>query len=119
METEIAIVDRGRGPQLSTSRITVQDLLPYFQMGYSDERIICEAMPSLSPAEIRIARRYVEEHRDEVMEEDRLIREWNAGRKNSPKVEEVLRQGREERLAWLASRKHRHAEDAASEGRAR
>jgi hypothetical protein len=32
---EIAIVDRGRGLQLSTSRITVQDLVPYFQRGWS------------------------------------------------------------------------------------
>ncbi len=31
MKKTIEIVDRGRGPQLSTSRITVQDLVPYFQ----------------------------------------------------------------------------------------
>ena len=30
MKPEIQIVDRGRGLQLSTSRITVQDLVPYF-----------------------------------------------------------------------------------------
>jgi hypothetical protein len=56
MEHEITIVDRGRGPQLSTSRITVQDLLPYFQLGYPHEQIIREAMPSLSVAEIEIAK---------------------------------------------------------------
>ena len=31
----IEIVDRGRGLQLSTSRVTVQDLVPYFQEGCS------------------------------------------------------------------------------------
>jgi hypothetical protein len=31
MITEITIVDRGRGEQLSTCRITVLDLVPYFQ----------------------------------------------------------------------------------------
>lgn len=31
MNTDIQIVDRGRGLQLSTSRVTVQDLVPYFQ----------------------------------------------------------------------------------------
>lgn len=38
MDTEVVIVDRGRGPQLSTSRITVQDLFPYFQLGYSTSK---------------------------------------------------------------------------------
>jgi len=31
MTAKIQIVDRGRGLQLSTSRITVKDLAPYFQ----------------------------------------------------------------------------------------
>jgi hypothetical protein len=35
----IEIVDRGRGPQLSTSRVTVQDLVPYFQDACSHEEI--------------------------------------------------------------------------------
>ncbi|HET6880470.1 MAG TPA: hypothetical protein VFI31_09965 [Pirellulales bacterium] len=78
MDREISIVDRGRGPQLSTSRITIQDLFPYFESGYTPEQIIREAMPSLSVPEIEIARRYVEEHREDVVAEDRLIREWNA-----------------------------------------
>lgn len=30
----IELVNRGRGLQLSTSRVTVQDLVPYFQDGY-------------------------------------------------------------------------------------
>jgi hypothetical protein len=56
MEPEIIIiVDRGRGPQLSTSRITVQDLLPYFRLGYPHKQIIREAMPR-SASEMRLAR---------------------------------------------------------------
>ena len=39
MKKDIRIVDRGRGLQLSTSRITVQDLVPYFQDGCSYEEI--------------------------------------------------------------------------------
>jgi len=38
--SEIAIVDYGRGMQLSTKRITVQDLVPYFQGGSSYGEII-------------------------------------------------------------------------------
>ncbi len=33
MNVPISIIDRGRGPQLSTSGITVQDLVPYLQLG--------------------------------------------------------------------------------------
>src|SRR5262249_32607392 len=89
MSTEITIVDRGRGPQLSTSRVTVQDLVPYFQDGCSDEEII-RWIPSLTPEEICVIKRYIEEHREKVMEQDRRIRESNAARRNPPEVEKIL-----------------------------
>src|SRR2546422_6542806 len=92
MKTEITIVDRGRGPQLSTSRITVQDLVPYFQERCSYEEIM-RWIPVLSPEEIQVVERYIEEHREEVMEQDRRIRERNATRKNSPEVEKILQEG--------------------------
>lgn len=101
MKTEIAIIDKGRGPQLSTSRITVQDLLPYFQLNYSYDDIL-EIMPSLSVPEIQAAERYVQEHRAEVMEEDRRIRERNAMRRNPPQVEESRRRVRAQ---WPALQK--------------
>ena len=98
MNAEITIVDKGRGPQLSTSRITVQDLVPYFQLNYSYDEIR-QIMPVLSAAEIQAVERYVDEHRDEVMEEDRRIRERAATRRNPPHVEELLRASRKKRLA--------------------
>lgn len=69
---------------------SIQDLFPYFELGYTREQIIREAMPSLSVAEIDAARRYVAEHHKEVAEEDRRIRERNANRKNSPEIEAIL-----------------------------
>ena len=98
MHRTIEIVDRGRGLQLSTSRITVQDLVPYFQKKYSYDDIL-EAMPSLSVEEIQVVERYVQEHYEEVMEQDRRIRERNANRKNSPEIEEILRRGGEKLAA--------------------
>ncbi|HQU42346.1 MAG TPA: DUF433 domain-containing protein [Pirellulales bacterium] len=106
MQAEITIVNRGRGPQLSTSRITVQDIVPYFQLNYSYDEIR-EVMPSLSVAEIQVVERYFNEHREEVLEVDRRIRARNATRKNSPEVEEILRRGREQRLAWLEAHRRR------------
>ncbi|HVC93446.1 MAG TPA: DUF433 domain-containing protein [Pirellulales bacterium] len=97
-KTEITIVDRGRGPQLSTSRITVQDLVPYFQDGCSHAEIM-RWIPCLTDEEIRVIKQYIDEHWDEVMAEDRRIEQRNATRKNSPEVERILREARAERLA--------------------
>jgi len=115
MNAEITIVDRGRGPQLSTSRITVQDLVPYLQLGCTHEQIL-EIMPTLSEAEIQAVERYIDEHRGEILEEDRRIRERNAGRTNPPHVEDILRQARVERLARMDSLRKPNHERGNGEG---
>lgn len=115
MNKEIAIVDKGRGAQLSTSRITVQDLVPYFQLKYGYDEIL-KIMPTLSVAEIQAVERYVEEHYDEVMEEDRQIREQNATRRNPPHVEELLRRAREKWPAIQERLRQRLAHGANGDG---
>ena len=117
MEREITIVDRGRGPQLCTSRITVQDLLPYFQLGYSDEQIIQDVMPSLSVAEIEVARRYIEDHREEVLVEDQRIRQRNATLRNPPDVEAILQRAQKKLEQRLEFHCNRRAEGANGDGR--
>jgi len=92
MKTVVAIVDQGRGPQLSTSRITIQDLVPYFQQQYTCAQIL-EIMPVLTVEEIQAAERYVHENHAAVMEQDRRIRERNAARTNPPEIEEILHRG--------------------------
>ena len=98
MKSEIQIVDHGRGPQLSTSRVTVQDLVPYFQEGCSADEII-RWIPTLSPEEILVVDEYYHERKAELDEEDRLIRARSEQRRNPPWVEKVLEGAREERLA--------------------
>lgn len=71
----IEIVDRGRGLQLSTSRITVQDLVPYFQQGCSQDEIM-HWIPVLSREEIAVVERYYRQHQAELDEEDRQIRAY-------------------------------------------
>jgi uncharacterized protein (DUF433 family) len=108
MPKTIEIVDRGRGPQLSTSRITVQDLVPYFQRQCTHEQIM-EIMPVLTKEEIQLVERYIDQNRETVVEQDRRIRERNARRKDPPEVE-ALRQKSRSRLAALreelAGKKH-------------
>ncbi len=72
--TSIQIVDRGRGPQLSTTRITVLDVFYYLHRGYDFDQVQ-QAMPSLSRAEFDVVLDYVKVHRDELIEEDRRAEE--------------------------------------------
>ncbi len=92
-EHQIQIVDRGRGPQLSTSRITVQDLVPYLQRNCSWEEIRA-IMPVLTKEEFDIVVRYVRDNFDAVMEQDRHIRERNSRRTISPQILEIRNRGR-------------------------
>ncbi|MFO0965387.1 MAG: DUF433 domain-containing protein [Gemmataceae bacterium] len=71
----VEIVDRGRGPQLSTSRITVLDVFYYLHRGY-DWTFVHEAMPSLSREQFDAIVAYVKEHHDELVERDRRADEF-------------------------------------------
>jgi len=71
----VEIIDRGRGPQLSTSRITVLDVFYYLHRGY-DFAFIHEAMPSLSHEEFDAIVVYVNDHHDELVERDRRADEF-------------------------------------------
>jgi len=75
MKTEtIQIVDYGRGPQLSTTRITVLDIFYYLYRGY-DFDVIHEIMPSLSREEFDVVLGYVKTHHEELVEKDRRAEE--------------------------------------------
>jgi uncharacterized protein (DUF433 family) len=75
MKTEtIEIVNRGRGPQLSTTRITVMDIFYWLHRGYGWEQIR-KSMPTLTRAEFDVVMDYVNQHRDELAEKDRLAEE--------------------------------------------
>jgi hypothetical protein len=76
----------------------VQDLVPYFQDGASHEEIL-RWIPTLTREEIAVVERYYREHRQELDEQDRRIRERSAQRKNPPEVEVILRRGTEKMAA--------------------
>ena len=93
----VEIIDRGRGPQLSTCRITVQDLVPYLQQKYTHEQIL-QIIPILTVPEIQAVERYIQDNYDAVMEQDRRIRERAAARRKPSEIEEAERTERLERL---------------------
>src|SRR5713226_505201 len=76
MSKEITIVDRGRGLQLSTNRLTVMDVFYYVHRGY-DFNFIHEVMPSLTRQEFDVVAAYVQQHYDELVEKDRRIDEYH------------------------------------------
>jgi uncharacterized protein (DUF433 family) len=101
MQREIALVDRGRGPQLSTSRITVHDLVPYFQDGCSDDEII-RWIPSLSHEEIDLVRCYYRQHKDELDDYERRVQAHRAEQIRLQRLRFPEPEGsRRERLAHL------------------
>ena len=76
MKTEtIQIIDRGRGPQLSTSRLTVLDVFYYLHRGY-DFDFIHQAMPSLTREEFDVVVDYVNAHHAEMVERDSRAEEF-------------------------------------------
>jgi uncharacterized protein (DUF433 family) len=113
---DISLIDRGRGLQLSTSRITVQDLVPYFQEGCSYEEIR-RWIPTLTDEEIGVVERYYREHQEELDEEDRRIRERTEERVSEQRLRFPEPEGTpEERFARLRELLHRHRQEKNGEG---
>jgi uncharacterized protein (DUF433 family) len=59
------IIDRGRGPEIAGTRITVYDILDYSRVGHHHTYVA--AILGLSSAQVLAALEYVEKHKDEVM----------------------------------------------------
>ena len=112
MQDEIALVDHGRGLQLSTSRITVHDLVPYFQVGCSYDEII-RWLPSLTREEIAVVERHYRQHREELDEYERRVRAYRAEQARSQRLrfsgEEESRRERLARLRQLLQQRHRES----------
>src|SRR5438874_4738252 len=94
----IEIHDRGRGPELKGTRITVYDVVYYHFKGRSPERIAEILRIPLAGVEALLD--YFEHHREAVLEWHNKIEERNA-RGNPPEVEEKLKASRAKLQAML------------------
>jgi hypothetical protein len=72
----LQIVDHGRGPQLSTCRITAQDLLPYYREGAPNDEIR-RWIPTLTDNEIALLRDYIRDHFEEVIQAEKDINAYH------------------------------------------
>jgi uncharacterized protein (DUF433 family) len=105
------IIDRGRGPEIAGTRITVYDLVDYLQEGWRYDQIA--GLFRLPPEDIQVALQYIEEHKDEVMAAYRQILARHSDVRYPAAVQAKLAQNRQKLQAKLAELKaRRQAEDA-------
>jgi uncharacterized protein (DUF433 family) len=113
---EAKIIDRGRGPEIAGTRITVYDILDYYKNGWHRDMIADNF--DLSSREVEVAIRYIEEHREEVMADYEKILARHA-RGNPPELQAKLDAGHERFLAMVKEHreaKEREARDAGHSG---
>ena len=108
---EAKIIDRGRGPEVAGTRITVYDVLDYHNLGWHRDMIAVTL--SLSSQQVEVAIRYIEEHRDEVLAEyEEMLARDACG--NPPELQAKLDAGHERFLAMVQER--REAKKLGSQG---
>jgi uncharacterized protein (DUF433 family) len=78
------IIDRGRGPEVEGTRVTVYRIMDYLQEGSSSQRIAAEL--DLTDDQVQEALAYIAEHRQQVEEEYRKILE-RVNQPNPPWIE--------------------------------
>lgn len=85
------IIDRGRGPEIAGSRITVYDVLDYAD--HRTPEFIADLF-KLDVEQILAALRYIDEHRDAVMAEYQEMLD-RCARGNPPELQAKLDEGHE------------------------
>jgi uncharacterized protein (DUF433 family) len=100
------IVDRGDGPKIEGTRITVYTVLEYQRLGRARDWIAVAL--NLSSAQVQAAMDYIREHEARVTADyERILARIQRG--NSPEIESRLQANREKlraRLAQQAAESH-------------
>ena len=113
---EAKIIRVGRIPRIDCSRITVFDVLNYLQEGWDPMEIAL--LFRLSTRQVDAAVRYIEEHRDEVMEDYQRILDRDA-RGNPPELQAKLNAGHERFLAMAKAGREARTQETGDAGDSR
>src|SRR5262245_22619756 len=108
------IIDRGRGPEIAGTRITVYDVLDYVHEGWRYDQIA--GLFRLPPDDIQAAIQYIEDHKDVVMTTYQQMLARHRHVQYTPEVEAKLAQNRQKMHAKLAELRAR-AQAESSHGR--
>ncbi|HVC93598.1 MAG TPA: DUF433 domain-containing protein [Pirellulales bacterium] len=93
------IIDRGRGPEIAGTRITVYDILDYVRAGWHHATIA--ATLRLSSLEVQEAIRYIDDHHAEVSAEYQKMLDRDA-RGNPPEIQAKLDAAHAKVEAWMS-----------------
>jgi uncharacterized protein (DUF433 family)/predicted DNA-binding antitoxin AbrB/MazE fold protein len=115
-EREPAIIDRGRGPEIAGTRITVFDVMDYLKHNWHRDRIAM--LFRLSSRDVQVAIDYIEAHRAEVEAEYQRILDRHHNYRYPPEVQAKIdrcRQRAGERLKEIRSRQAQGGRDDAED----
>jgi uncharacterized protein (DUF433 family) len=94
-----AIIDRGRGPEIAGTRITVYDVWDYLKEGCHHTDIAM--MLRISSAQVQAAIQYIEQHKSEVLAEyQKMLGREAQG--NPPEIQAKLQSSHAKLQALLA-----------------
>ncbi len=100
--TPPAIIDRGRGPEIAGTRITVYDILDYHSQDCSAQTIA--VWLGISSEQVSAALDFIERHRDEVLADYQRILERSA-RGNPPELQAKLDAGHQRFMEMAIQRR--------------
>lgn len=112
------IIDRGRGPEIEGTRITVYDVMDYLKDGWRYDQIA--GLFRLPPDDIQAAIEYIEQHRAEVETDYQQILERHRKVQYSPEVQKKLEQNRQEfqkKIKEFRARRMSEGKNASDHGR--
>jgi uncharacterized protein (DUF433 family) len=111
------IINRGRGPEIAGTRITVFDVMDYLKVGWHRDRIA--GLFRLSSRDIQAAIDYIEQHREEVKAEYQRILARHENFQFPPDVQAKIdrcRGAARRRLKELSTLRSGEASDAEDHG---
>src|SRR4030095_8116108 len=95
------IINRGRGPEIEGTLITVYDVLDYVRQGWHRDRIA--ALFRLSSRDIQAALDYIDQHHDDVLTSYQHIRARQKDYQYAPDVTAQIAASRQRAQARLAA----------------
>ena len=114
---EAKIINRGRGPEISGTRITVYDVMDYYKHGWHRDQIA--VLFRLSSRDIQAAIDYIEAHKEEVLAEYQKILDRHHNYKYPPEVQKLVdecsRKARD-RLAEIRQKRAKEGSNADDHG---
>jgi uncharacterized protein (DUF433 family) len=114
---ESIIIDRGRGPEISGTRITVYDVMDYYTAGWHRDEIA--VLFRLASRDIQAAIDYIEAHKAEVTAEYQKILDRHANYKYPEWVQKIVDETRgsaKKRLQEIRTRRAQENGDAHHHG---